>query len=228
MKLRPFLTRVLLGTVLLAPVLFPAAAAQAESPPTAAITPAAAETQRTIFAVNGIARKDQYIWPVLNQPLNYLTPANYREGKSYLRVVVSGKPSTKALWVHICMWRHRQGPGIPTIKFYWETCSSGSKAPITTNGTYYFDIGNFGSWWKKGGTWDYTKEASDIRPLLKDPITGKLMYTKSCATTCYQLPDIDTHVPFNLTIDFIMVSQGRTLTPPTSWTGCPTAWSTAC
>ncbi len=245
MRLRRVLTLAGIGGVLLASALFPAPAASAEPLPEPAIVPAEtpagspteavpeaaivpAEMQRTIFTVSGTAQKDSYIRPVPNQPVNYLSPANYRDGKAYLRVVVSGKPSTKPLWLHICMWRHRSSAGGQLIKFYWETCSNGTLATITTNKTYYFDINSFGSWWKKNGSWDYTQQASDIRPLLKDPVTGKLMYTRNCATTCYERPDIDNHLPFSMSIDFIMVRQGSTLKPPATWKGCPKTWSSSC
>jgi len=183
---------------------------------------AAAPAQAQIFSHTAQIRTDRHFRPVFTQPANWVAPVNFRDGQAYLRLAVSGKPTTKALNMQVCMWRHN---GLQ--KFFWETCSDLGKT-ITTNGTYYFSLGSPGRWWKKVGGWDFTKAASDIRVMVIDPVTKKLVQTQQCGANCYPGTGIFAHLPFTVSAEFIVVGAGATLTPPASWQGCPQAISTRC
>lgn len=192
-------------------LLVPGGAGAAEPASSSAPAPeAAAPAQAQIFAHTGQIRTDRHFRPVFTQPANWLAPVNYRDGTSFLRVNVSAKPTTKALNVQICLWRHN---GLQ--KFFWETCSDLGKT-ITTNGSYIFALGSPGKWWKKAGGWDFTKAASDIRLMVIDPVTKKLVQTQQCGTNCYPGPGILAHLPFTVSAEFIVVGAGAPLTAPAS------------
>jgi len=218
--MRRLLVLVSLVLALTASLLTAGTGAGAQTAPGAPAPAAVTATQQVIFDHLGTAQKDKHYRPVVTQPANYVAPLNLRDGNAYLRLVVSGKPSTKQLGFHVCMWRHN---GL--LRFFWETCSAWQKATVTTDGTYFVNLGPVGTWWKKNGVWDWTKPASDIRLMLMDPATRTLMYVNSCGTHCYGGTNIDQHLPFTVKSEFVLVGQGRNLVPPASWVGkCPKTW----
>ena len=186
--------------------------------------PASAQTgQRTLVNQTGVQARDKYFELNLNQPANYQSPVNYVGGHVYVKLQVLDKPSTKDVIGQLCFWRHG------ARKWQSETCSSASRLHFTREGTFYYDLGTLGSFWKKGGSFNWTRPVSVGRFMLKDPITNKLLLTKSCGNVCYTRPDIGQHVPVRMHLEVILVPQGKKLAAPAGWqAGCPRVWSTSC
>ena len=176
--------------------------------------------QHTLFDFTGTQTASSYWQPNPNQP-NYKSP-NYAGGKVYVQVKVLEKPSSKSMQAQLCMWRHG------TTKFQYETCAPANRITFQNEGTYYAELGAPQSWWKKAGGWDWSKPASVIRLMLKDPATGKLFLSSRCGAGCYRGGDLAEHVPVRFSGEVILVAQGRQLTPPADWKGCPAAWSPQC
>jgi hypothetical protein len=185
----------------------------------------AADEQITLIAQTGYQDFDHYfeLAGQANQPADYVSPNNYRDGRLYWRLDVTAKPSNKNVIGQLCFWRHG------TRRFQYETCSP-SSFDFSTEGTYYFDAGAPGSWWKLNGNYNWSLQASVIRFMLKDPVSGKLLFSKSCGNACYPNPEeLLNHVPVDMRLEVVMVSKGTTFTPPTNWRqGCPKAWSPLC
>lgn len=182
-----------------------------------------AAAQHLLFDHTASHVKHAYWQPASAQPTNYVAPANYRDGRVLMRLEIKAKPSTKVLQGALCFWRHG------TTRFQWETCAPSRRAAFSTAGVSYVDFGAPASWWKKNGVYDWTKQASIIRIMLKDPVTGKLMVTSNCGAACYPHGDIDQHVPISSRAEVIFVAKGAAFTPPTHWrAGCPAAWASTC
>lgn len=192
---------------------------------TSALVPSAAnaaETQRVLFDHRGQQTANSYFEPAGNQPANWVSPANYRDGRIYIRLEVISKPSSLPVQGLLCLWRHG------TKKFQYETCGGGKTMRFSDEGVYWVDAGTPGKWWKKKGGWDFTKPASVMRIMLKDPATGKLLLSSKCGATCFQ-GDVSQHVPVEMRATVIMVASGAKLNPPAEWRGkCPAAWAAGC
>lgn len=194
----------------------------AEAPDTSSDTAAAAAApQRVLFSYTGVQSFAQYWEPRPAQPSSYTSPVNYAGGHFYLKLDVLSKPSNKAMIPQVCMWRHG------AKKFQYETCSS-TKMSFTSKGTYWIDLGAPAGWWKKAGGYDWSKQASVMRIMLKDPATKKLFLSSKCGAACYRGGDLAQHVPVQMRAELIMVPKGSTLAPPANWGGCPGSWSPRC
>lgn len=184
----------------------------------------AAPSQITVFKHTGSQTPSQYFDPTLNQPTSYTSPADYANGRVFVKLDVLSKPSNRSIIPQLCFWRHTD-----TQKFKFETCAITRKFAFDSKGTVWIDAGRPADWYKKGGSWDWSKQASLGRIMLKDEATGKLLLTSRCGAACYRGDDITDHVPVKMTAEVIFVARNSQLTPPTAWTaGCPKAWSTAC
>ena len=167
--------------------------------------------------------KNAYWQPPVVQPANYVAPANFRDGRVLMRLEIGSKPSAMPLQAALCFWRHG------AAKFQWETCAPSRRAAFSTPGVSYVDFGPPAGWWKKNGVYDWARQASIIRIMLKDPATGRLMVTSNCGRACYPAVDIDQHVPIASRAEVILVAKGATFTPPAHWrAGCPAAWAPGC
>jgi hypothetical protein len=184
---------------------------------TAGTASGAGTSQFTLFDATGINTARSYYQPAFSSPANWTTPINYSGGTAYWRLQVVDKPSSLAMKAQVCMWR---------VNFTVETCSA-LGTTITDEGTYWYNLGSPGSWWKKNNNWAMTPP-DNIRIMLKDNISGLQLQSSACGNYCYPRTDLALHVPITMNSQLIIVAQGSTLTPPASWSGCPTAWSAAC
>ena len=113
--------------------------------PAVAVTATGAPgTQFTLFNQSLTHTATSLGTPAFSGPANWSSPTNYAGGRGYLRLQVTSKPSTKAVFSQVCMWRNN---------FSIETCSGG--ITFSTVGTYYLDLGVLSSWYKRNGVWDY-------------------------------------------------------------------------
>lgn len=181
--------------------------------------PVGAVTQQfTWFDQALVHDKDRYA--ELTSPAqvsNWTSPVNWAGGRVYMRMQITAKPSTKAVDAQVCVWRN---------SFAEETCSP--KHRYTSTGVQWVDLGVPNNWWKKNGTWSWASPFSPVRIMMKDAATQKLLMSSRCGASCYTGTDLANHVPISLTASAIVVAPGATLAPPSSWAGCPTAWSPAC
>ncbi len=161
---------------------------------------AEAAQQITIFKWTGSQTAGSYWQPPVTQPSSYTSP-NYAGGRATVKITVLDKPSSKPMQALVCFWRHG------ARKFQFETCKAVGQ-PIINEGTYVADLGSPQSWWKKGGTYDWSQRASVIRIMLKDPATGKLFLSQKCGSTCYRGADLGQHVPVRFSGELTMVAKG--------------------
>jgi hypothetical protein len=183
--------------------------ASAQSLPTANLSAAAAPSQVTIWSGTDSQTANSYWELALRQPANYVSPVNYAGGSAQVKIVIESKPSARPMKALVCFWRHA------ATKFQYETCRSAGV--FTTKGTYRVALPAPTSWWKKGGTYDWTKQASVGRIMLVDPNTGKLFMNSRCGKACYAGGDLASHVPVKMTSQLIFVAKGATFQPPAGW-----------
>lgn len=196
------------------------AAPAATTPPTNGATVA---SQRLLFDHEGTQTPDDYWEPAADQPADYTSPADFADGHAYLKLDVIAKPSDKPMIPQLCFWRHTE-----STKFKFETCSTGRNDIFTSEGTYWLDLGAPGGWWKKNGVYDWSKQASVVRIMFKDPETKKLFMASKCGATCYPGDDLLDHVPVTYRAQVVLVASGAHLQPPAGWDGCPASFGPAC
>ena len=183
----------------------------------------AVSTQHVVFSHSGAQTASSYFEPVAQQPADYTSP-NLAQGRAYVRIQVTSKPSHKPMQPMVCFWRHG-----PVKRFQFETCASTSGFTFSERGTYWLDLGAPASWWKLNGVYDWSQPASVVRIMLKDPATGSLLLSSKCGAACYRGDDLADHVPVQMTAELVMVVRGATLVPLDQWrASCPTTWSPDC
>jgi hypothetical protein len=178
-------------------------------PPSGGSADAAAPTQVTIWSGTDSQMTNSYWEPALRLPANSVSPVNYAGGSAQIKIVIESKPSARPMKALVCFWRHA------ATKFQYETCRSAGV--FTTTGTYRVALPAPTSWWKKGGTYDWTKQASVGRIMLTDPNTGKIFMNSKCGKACYTGGDLASHVPVRMTSQLIFVAKGATFRPPAGW-----------
>ncbi len=176
---------------------------------TAQPTTAAAPSQITIWNATDSQTASTYWEPRLTQPANYVSPVNYAGGQAQIKIVIESKPSTRPMKALVCFWRHG------AKKFQYETCRSAGV--FSKPGTYRVALAAPTSWWKKGGSYDWSKPASIGRIMLADPNTGKLFLNSNCGKACYSGGDLGSHVPVRMRSQLIFVAKGATFKPPPGW-----------
>lgn len=179
---------------------------------------AAAGTQFTLFNQSLTHTATSLGTPAFSGPANWSSPTNYAGGRVYLRLQVTSKPSTKAVFSQVCMWRNN---------FAVETCAAG---PVfTRTGTYYLDLGVLGTWYKRNGVWDYTVPPEVVMVMMKDNADrSQLLMSRHCGAFCYKGSDLASHVPIGYQASVVMVGQGHSVDIPHTWVGCPSAWGSGC
>jgi hypothetical protein len=177
------------------------------------VRPAAGATQQFLW-YDGLVTHTERAYATPTQtaqtPYSWYSPVNYAAGTVYTRINVVDKPSTKKLWLQLCVWRN---------SFKEESCSS--RREISTEGVYYFNFGTPNNWWKLNGTWSWGTPFSPTRIMLKDPNTGKLMQVYNCGAYCSTSSAVAGHIPITMDASSIVVASGATLAPPAKWAGCP-------
>jgi hypothetical protein len=170
---------------------------------------AAAPSQWTVWSHTGSQTASNYWQPTLRQPANYVSPVNYAGGQAQIKIVIESKPSTRPMKALVCFWRHG------ATKHQYETCRSAGI--FSKPGTYRVALPAPTSWWKKGGSYDWSKPASIGRIMLVDPNTGKIFLNSKCGKACYTGGDLASHVPVRMTSQLIFVAKGATFKPPAGW-----------
>jgi hypothetical protein len=183
--------------------------ASAQSLPAANLPAATTSSQVTVWSGTDSQTANSYWEPTLRQPANYVSPVNYAGGSAQIKIVIESKPSARPMKAMVCFWRHA------ATKFQYETCRSAGV--FTTKGTYRVALPAPTSWWKKGGTYDWTKQASVGRIMLVDPNTGKIFMNSKCGKACYTGADLGSHVPVRMSSQLIFVAKGATFQPPPGW-----------
>jgi hypothetical protein len=183
--------------------------ASAQSLPAANLPAATTSSQVTVWSGTDSQTANSYWEPTLRQPANYVSPVNYAGGSAQIKIVIESKPSARPMKAMVCFWRHA------ATKFQYETCRSAGV--FTTKGTYRVALPAPTSWWKKGGTYDWTKQASVGRIMLVDPNTGKIFMNSKCGKACYTGGDLGSHVPVRMSSQLIFVAKGATFQPPPGW-----------
>jgi hypothetical protein len=89
---------------------------------------------------------------------------------------------------------------------------------FTGTGTFYIDLGTPTTWWKKNGVYDWSKQASRGRIMIKNPgTTGKLLLSSRCGDACYDGSDLNQHIPITMSSELIFVAKGEKLACPSDW-----------
>ncbi len=149
-------------------------------------------------------------------PSNWMSPVNYSDGRVYLRLEVTAKPSDLDTLVQLCLWRN---------SYVDETCSGSH--PVATIGTYWIDFGTPSTWWKTAN-WNWTQPFDVSAIMVKDRASGALLMDGSCGVHCYEGPlDVAAHTPIVFRATSIVVAKNATLNAP-GWTGCPSSWTNTC
>jgi hypothetical protein len=168
-----------------------------------------ASSQVTVWSGTDSQTSATYWEPTLRQPANYVSPVNYAAGEVQLKLVIESKPSAKPMKALVCFWRHGAS------RFQHETCRSAGV--FTAPGTYRVTLPAPTTWWKKGGTYDWTLPSSVGRIMLVDPTTGKIFMNQRCGRACYNGGDLASHIPVRMTSQLIFVAEGATFAPPVGW-----------
>ena len=175
--------------------------------PVASITQAAG-TQTTVWKASGLQQTASTYW---EPPLGSTT--SNTNGRAYIKISVTSKPSNKTVQPAVCFWRDEG-----TTKNKYETCAGTNNVTFTGTGTFYIDLGTPNSWWKKNGVYDWSKQASRGRIMIKNPgTTGKLLLSSRCGEACYQGSDLNQHIPITMSSELIFVPQGEKLACPSDW-----------
>ena len=183
------------------------AAAALVAVPAASITQAAG-TQTTVWKASGLQQTNSTYW---EPPLGSTT--TFTNGNAYIKISVTSKPSTKQVQPAVCFWRDEGA-----TKNKYETCASTNGVTFTGTGTFYIDLGTPNSWWKKNGVYDWSKQASRGRIMIKNPGTsGKLLLSSRCGAACYPGSDLNQHVPITMSSELIFVAKGEKLSCPSDW-----------
>lgn len=183
------------------------------------VTPASASaTQFTLFDEHLVHTAEALGNPTLSSPTNWVSPVNYAQGRGFLRLEITSKPSLKPTRVQMCMWRARMSI---------ETCTPG--LVLSTTGVYWIDLQRPAGWWKKNANWDFNIQPEVARIMFKDAADlDQLLMSKRCGAYCYKGPDLAQHVPIGYRASVVFVAEGQTLVPPAGWSGCPGSWSPLC
>ncbi len=217
------ITRLLAGAALAASVLV--------APQVIPSASAAGPDQISVWKASGLRQTSSSYWePTLNQPGNYTADPNYATGEAYLKLVVTSKPSAKAVQPAICFWRHG------ATRFQFETCAKTDSFSFTKTGTYYVALNspvgpNADDWWIKPGGFGWATPASVGRIMIKNPgAQGALLLSKNCGGACYgNAAELEQHLPIVMDSELIFVGKGKTFSPPADWqAGCPSTWSSSC
>jgi hypothetical protein len=194
----------------------------------ASTTSAAPPDQISVWSASGLRQTASSYWePSLNQPADYTAPADYANGRAFIKIDVVSKPSDLAVVPLVCFWTHTEAK-----RFHYETCArGGSDRIVTGEGAIYVDLGAPAGWWKKNGTFDWSLPPSVGRIMIKKAYSTRteLLLSSKCGAACYIGDDLADHVPIEMDSELIFVKKGASLTPPTDWrTTCPADWSTLC
>ena len=150
-------------------------------------------------------------------PSDWTSPVNYADGRAFLRLEVTKKPSELETLMQLCVWRN---------SFVDEACTG--YQTVATLGTYWIDFGIPSKWWKTPN-WNWTQPFDYAAIMVKDKASGELLMTgNSCGTHCYTGPDnLANHTPIVFRASMIVVAKGATLNAP-GWNTCPDTWTTTC
>jgi hypothetical protein len=171
---------------------------------------ASASTQITVWKGTNLQQTASTYW---EPPLNATT--RFTDGRAFVKISVTGKPSNKEVQPAVCFWRDEG-----TTRNKYETCAATNGVTFTGTGTFYIDLGTPQSWWKKNGVYDWSKQASRGRIMIKNPGTsGKLLLASRCGQACYPggLEALSPHVPITMSGELIFVAKGQKLACPSDW-----------
>ncbi len=168
----------------------------------------AAGTQNTVWKANGLQQTSSQYW----EPTLGSTTSN-TNGRAFIKITVTSKPSSKAVQPAVCFWRDEG-----STKNKYETCAGTNGVTFTGTGTFYIDLGTPNTWWKKNGVYDWSKQASRGRIMIKNPGTsGKLLLSSRCGQACYPGNDLNQHIPITMSSELIFVAKGEKLSCPSDW-----------
>lgn len=204
----------------------------------APVTSAQTVTQATVWK-NTMSQTSNKYWGVgiAEQQTNLGSTTKFTNGRAYLKITVTAKPSTVPMYPNVCFWRDQGSQGDSNfLKNKWETCAPTQKNgtgtgvyAISKPGTYYFDLGQPNTWWTlpgpapRGPGWDWSKQASRGRIMLKDArhadhSTRPIFMEKACGKYCYKpLSDLGNHIPVTMNSELIFVANGAKLQCPSDW-----------
>ena len=166
--------------------------------------------QVTVWKASGLSQTASEYW---QPPLS--TTTKFTDGRAFIKITVTSKPSNKTVQPAVCFWRDEGA-----TKNKYETCAGTNGVTFTGTGTFYVDLGTPQSWWKKNGVYDWSKEASRGRIMIKNPGTsGKLLLASRCGAACYPggLSALSPHVPITMSSELIFVAKGQKLACPSDW-----------
>jgi len=142
--------------------------------------------------------------------------AQYKEGKAYLCMDVTSKPTSYEVGAQVCIWHYHPGLG--------EACSWADQTRFTDEGTSYFDMGKPSEWWsgEAGVDWSVNmSEWQDMRILIRDPANGMCQFRASGPGAC---SNIGAHLPILFHVTLYLVAEGDRLAAPAGWE-CPLEWN---
>jgi hypothetical protein len=93
--------------------------------PAASISQAAG-TQTTVWKASGLQQTASTYW---EPPLGSTT--THTNGRAYIKITVTSKPSTKSVQPAVCFWRDEG-----TTKNKYETCAGTNNVAFTGTGTF--------------------------------------------------------------------------------------------
>ncbi len=149
-------------------------------------------------------------------PADWNTPSNFADGQFYAKVDITDIPesSDANLGLQLCLFRN----GLVE-----QTCSG--IVPFEGNDSVYALLGTPSSatWFKKGGSWDFSKPIESVKLYFKDLDTGKNLLTTNCATTCSTEEVVANNMPISIDLQVVAVSKNSNIVALEGWGGinCP-------
>jgi hypothetical protein len=171
--------------------------------------------------------------PYVEGAFNWLTPDNYRDGRVYTRMEISGKPNNKLLDIYCGYWEfccgHMSADGITNFTEEWMTFPEayGQQRTVAVPWnvgptTFYFtEIDTNGIYYFVSNGWDHVWPA-DVQP------NWNCVGGYHCWGTRNVLPSDPQDWNFDISIQSVAVSKGSKLTIPpefaSTWTDIPPDW----
>jgi len=146
-------------------------------------------------------------------PENWIEPVNYVEGSIYLRLAVLSKPSSKPVFVQMCLFQKG---------WQVENCADG--ITFSDEGVYIAKLECRPiDFWKKGGvSLDFSAPFSHVCFAVKEnDCEGRLMLYSNCGEACYQKDDLELHMPMEVHATVIVVEKGESFEVPETWSDFP-------
>jgi hypothetical protein len=153
----------------------------------------------------------------------------YAHGSAYMRFEATSKPTDIEVFPQVCFWRWEVDAACQDRwKVFAETCSSQNELGYTSTGVYYVALGAPADWWQKASpAWEYSLPWDAMRILQKAVHEGSkyLLQDASCGSACWPVAGgAAEHMPIDITAELVLVAEGKTFTPPSSWSDCSEPW----